>query len=309
MLLQLLNSGYNVTVNKFLAKSLGIEAAYFLGELISEYNYWYVRDELQDEWFFSTTKNIEDNIGLNYYAQLKNIKILAEAGLLEYKIVGISRTRFIKLNETKISEILEKSIQEEKAKMSKKTVENFQQFSTADVEKNVDNLFKSEESGSAMHSLKFKESKIENLKNRISYNNNNINNNKNNIARAQAQKQVLRRSFQQLNETSSQKPQKSNPNFEEVCEYFRQAGLTTNAEGFFKYYSQRSWKGIHDWKHAAKFWRDYPANPIGRSFKTANYKPLNSTYTGYAKPHMADLSYGTSYNNYENVLPDVSAYY
>lgn len=112
--------------------------------------------------------------------------------------------------------------------------------------------------------------------------------------------------------TSSKLTAQKPSTFDEVCAYFARAGLKTNPERFYAYYQSTNWEGIKNWKIAARRWVDYPpkpANPIGRSFKTSSYKPLNSASAGFAKPHMADLSYGTSYNNYENVLPDVSTYY
>ena len=112
--------------------------------------------------------------------------------------------------------------------------------------------------------------------------------------------------------TSSKLTTQKPSTFDEVCEYFERAGLKTDPKRFYSYYQSTNWEGIKNWKIAARRWVDYPqrpAQPIGRSFKTSSYKPLNTASTGYAKPHMADLSYGTSYNNYADVLPDVSAYY
>ena len=95
----------NIKCNIAVARRLGLRAALLLAVLVDEHKQLKKSGKLKDGWFPSTIKEIQNKTTLNYYAQLKNIKILAEAGLLEHKIVGMRRQRLIKLNIPKIFEI------------------------------------------------------------------------------------------------------------------------------------------------------------------------------------------------------------
>lgn len=137
----LANDNY-IIVNKDLIKKIGLNEAVILGELASEYRSWKSKEKLIDDMFYSTISNIEKNTGLNEYQQRKSFKILKELNLIEYKVKGIPATRYIKINQEQVAEIL-----------------NIKFFNN-----------------SSSSSLNFKELDVENLKG----NNNNINNNKNN---------------------------------------------------------------------------------------------------------------------------------
>ena len=52
------NDGY-IILNKYVMKALGLHEAILLGELCSEYIYWYKEEKLQDGFFYSTRENIE----------------------------------------------------------------------------------------------------------------------------------------------------------------------------------------------------------------------------------------------------------
>ena len=57
----LADNGY-ILVNKEVIKKLGLHEAILLGELCSEYAYWEKNNKLDNGYFFSTRKNIYDNI-------------------------------------------------------------------------------------------------------------------------------------------------------------------------------------------------------------------------------------------------------
>lgn len=95
------NNGY-IAVNRVLIKVLGLNAAILIGELCSEYNYYNENGQLvNNEWFYSTVPNIEENTGLNKYFQDESIKVLKAKKLIETKVMGMPSKRYflIKFNE------------------------------------------------------------------------------------------------------------------------------------------------------------------------------------------------------------------
>lgn len=104
--IQLIASSNYITVNKELIKLLGIDEAIILGELASEYEYWGRRGELQDDYFYSTIENIEENTTLSEYKQRKALNNLKEQGIIDIKIKDIPAKRYIKINEEQVSKLL-----------------------------------------------------------------------------------------------------------------------------------------------------------------------------------------------------------
>ena len=105
-IIQLIASSNFITVNKDLIKLLGIDEAIILGELASEYDYWSKRDELQDDYFYSTIENIENNTTLSEHKQRKALNKLKSLNLIDIKIKGIPAKRYIKINEEQVLKIL-----------------------------------------------------------------------------------------------------------------------------------------------------------------------------------------------------------
>lgn len=105
-ILQLLASRNYITVNKELIKIVGLEEAIILGELASEYNYYFDKEELDDDYFYSTISNIEENTGLSEHKQRKAINTLKNQDILDVKIKGIPAKRYIKINEEQLLNIL-----------------------------------------------------------------------------------------------------------------------------------------------------------------------------------------------------------
>lgn len=102
----LLSTSKYFIVNKELIKALGTEEAIVLGELISERDYWESREQLEDDWFYSTIENIENEIGYNEYKQRKILKSLESKGVLEVKVKGMPAKRYIRIDEENLLNLL-----------------------------------------------------------------------------------------------------------------------------------------------------------------------------------------------------------
>lgn len=117
-LYNLLSNDSFLSVNKTLAKEIGVIPAVMLAELIGEQKYWSIREELDREGFFySTIENIEENCGLNRSQQDIAVKELIKFDLLDKKVLGLPRKRYFKVKPQNILNILSKpiSIKETKA--------------------------------------------------------------------------------------------------------------------------------------------------------------------------------------------------
>lgn len=95
---QLLSSNGYISVNKSLIKKVGLNCAVMIGELLSEYNYWYEQNKLEDEMFFSTRENLEENTGLNEYLQRKTFADLKSFGLVDVVKKGLPAKNYYKIN-------------------------------------------------------------------------------------------------------------------------------------------------------------------------------------------------------------------
>ena len=122
ILSSLLSSSSFIMTNKILIKAVGTDAAILLGELCSKYNYWEQKEKLVDEqWFFSTRENIEDNTGLSKHKQRIAINKLLQLELIEVKKMGIPCKTYYKLNEQNILNCYKKT-QERLLKVAKNSV-------------------------------------------------------------------------------------------------------------------------------------------------------------------------------------------
>ena len=89
-----------LTVNKHLAKIVGLDAAVLMAELASTYNYYESTDQLTDDgMFFETVERVEENTTLTKYQQAKAIKTLVDSGVLETSKMGIPAKRYFKIDE------------------------------------------------------------------------------------------------------------------------------------------------------------------------------------------------------------------
>lgn len=106
-ILNLLANDNYLIVNRTLMKELGLEESIIIGELASEYNYYKKNNTLEEnDYFYSTIENVEKNTGINEYKQRKALNNLKSKKIIDIKIKGIPAKRYIKINESKISEIL-----------------------------------------------------------------------------------------------------------------------------------------------------------------------------------------------------------
>lgn len=130
ILTDFLASNSYIITNKLLIKLVGLDSAILLGELCSEYNYWDKTNQLTDEdWFFSTRENIENNTGLSEYKQRIALNKLIEKKLISTKRMGVPCKVYYKINENEIIKLY---------KTSKQDNENFNN-------KNLKNLVSSDE--------------------------------------------------------------------------------------------------------------------------------------------------------------------
>lgn len=91
----LTNNGY-IIVNKELIKEYGLNEAIMIGELSAEYNYYRQKNELrEDNSFYSTVENIENNTSLSRYQQAKALNTLIEKELVSVYYKGIPPKRYI----------------------------------------------------------------------------------------------------------------------------------------------------------------------------------------------------------------------
>lgn len=148
------NDGY-IILNKYVMKALGLHEAILLGELCSEYIYWYKEEKLQDGFFYATRENIEKETTLSPFQQRQALKKLTEMGLVEILEKDMPKKTYYKVNEEKVYKFL------------LETDLNFTDVKKFD-DKTSNNLTSSDE--------KIIHQEVKKLE----INNNNINNNKNN---------------------------------------------------------------------------------------------------------------------------------
>lgn len=97
--MELIISKNFIAVNKDLIKSLGLEEAVMMGELVDEFLYGEQQNTIDEEgYFLSTVDNVEQNTGLKESRQRTVIKHLVEAGIITVKLKGLPAKRHIKIN-------------------------------------------------------------------------------------------------------------------------------------------------------------------------------------------------------------------
>lgn len=148
------NDGY-IILNKYVMKALGLHEAILLGELCSEYIYWYKEEKLQDGFFYSTRENIEKETTLSPFQQRQALKKLTEMGLVEILEKDMPKKTYYKVDEEKVYKFLLET------DLNLTEVKKFN-------DKTSNNLTSSDE--------KIKHKEVE----KLDINNNNINNNKKN---------------------------------------------------------------------------------------------------------------------------------
>lgn len=105
-ILSLISSNGFIVMNKYLLKELGINATIMLGELASEYEYWKERGELENDYFYSTAENIENNTTLKRTKQEQAIKTLLDLDLIDIQVKGVPAKRYFKINYKQVCRLL-----------------------------------------------------------------------------------------------------------------------------------------------------------------------------------------------------------
>ena len=106
LLTQFASNNYGL-YNKTLAKKIGLHESIFLGEIISEYDYWNKMHSLTDDgYFYSTVENVMESTTLSDYQQRSIIKHLVELKILDVKVAGMPAKRYFRINEEQFYAIL-----------------------------------------------------------------------------------------------------------------------------------------------------------------------------------------------------------
>lgn len=97
--LELFGTDAFISVNKHLAKEIGLVEACLFGEMLSKYKYYKSTNELKEnKWFYLTIETIEESIGLKKDWQNTAIKNLEKLGLIEKKRMGLPAKRYFSVN-------------------------------------------------------------------------------------------------------------------------------------------------------------------------------------------------------------------
>ena len=101
-ILQILATDNFITVNRTVAKIVGLEAAVIFGELASEACYWQQHNPEWDGSFFSTVDNLEERTFLSAHQQRQALQLLQEQGWITVEKRGMPARRFIRMHEAAI---------------------------------------------------------------------------------------------------------------------------------------------------------------------------------------------------------------
>lgn len=105
-LINYLASDNYIIVNKTLIKTFGLNEAILIGELCTEYKYWAKENKLEDDMFYSTIDNIEENTGLTAHEQRQAIKSLENAGVLYTELKGVPAKKYFRIDVDSVVKIL-----------------------------------------------------------------------------------------------------------------------------------------------------------------------------------------------------------
>lgn len=106
LLTQFASNNYGL-YNKTLAKKIGLHESIFLGEIISEYDYWNKMHSLtEDGYFYSTVENVMEATTLSDYQQRSIIKHLVELKIIDVRVAGMPAKRYFRINEEQFYSIL-----------------------------------------------------------------------------------------------------------------------------------------------------------------------------------------------------------
>ena len=104
MLDNLISADGFITVNKKLARQIGILEAYFLSELVSQ------RKRFGEDDFYFTQNNFEKETGLTEYQQRQIIKKLQKLGLISVKKRWLPARHFFRIHDIKIMMLFDENL-------------------------------------------------------------------------------------------------------------------------------------------------------------------------------------------------------
>jgi uncharacterized phage protein (TIGR02220 family) len=120
-ILQLLSSNSYLTVNKVLAKKVGLEASVLFADLAGSQLYWDSQNKTDNEgWFFRTQKDIEEQTTLSPKVQTKCIKILIVNGLVQTKLKGLPAVTHYLIGELEVTNLLNLFSQKGESSLAKR---------------------------------------------------------------------------------------------------------------------------------------------------------------------------------------------
>lgn len=105
-LFTLLNANNYFTVNREIARKIGLEATIFLSEIIDKFTYFESKNMLEDGWFYLTMEDVLERTTLSRRYQDTAIKILTSLGFIEMKRMGMPAKRYFKVFKEKITDWL-----------------------------------------------------------------------------------------------------------------------------------------------------------------------------------------------------------
>jgi len=101
----LINGNSWFSINRHIARSIGLNAAVFLSELIDKYEFFSSSGKLtEDGWFYLTIEDAEERTTLAKDAQRGSIKVLQSLGILQCKQMGMPSKRYFKINDIALGE-------------------------------------------------------------------------------------------------------------------------------------------------------------------------------------------------------------
>lgn len=104
--LKLISSKGYLTISKELARNIGLDETLVLTELISKYNYWNEKQQLDEEdYFYLTVEDLEYETTLSKYKQTQAINNLKKLKLIQTIVKGLPAKRYFKINENNIKKL------------------------------------------------------------------------------------------------------------------------------------------------------------------------------------------------------------
>ena len=105
-ILTLLSAKSFLTVNKQLAKIVGLESAVLFADLAGSQLYWESEGKLKDGYFFRTQAEIEEQTTLSAKVQQRCCKELQQKGILKTKLKGLPAVKNYSIDESCIENLI-----------------------------------------------------------------------------------------------------------------------------------------------------------------------------------------------------------